>query len=38
VVDYGFDGFVLSPADGSLEQIKRFAIDVAPRVRAALPD
>jgi alkanesulfonate monooxygenase SsuD/methylene tetrahydromethanopterin reductase-like flavin-dependent oxidoreductase (luciferase family) len=38
VVDYGFDGFVLAPADGSLQQIERFAVDVAPRVRAALPD
>jgi alkanesulfonate monooxygenase SsuD/methylene tetrahydromethanopterin reductase-like flavin-dependent oxidoreductase (luciferase family) len=36
VEDYGFDGFILSPADGSLEQIKRFATEVAPRVRSAL--
>jgi hypothetical protein len=36
VSDFGFDGFVLSPANGSLDQIKRFALDVAPRVRAAL--
>jgi alkanesulfonate monooxygenase SsuD/methylene tetrahydromethanopterin reductase-like flavin-dependent oxidoreductase (luciferase family) len=36
VSELGFDGFVLSPADGSLDQLKRFAVDVAPRVRAAL--
>ena len=35
VRDFGFDGFVLSPADGSLEQIERFATEVAPAVREA---
>jgi alkanesulfonate monooxygenase SsuD/methylene tetrahydromethanopterin reductase-like flavin-dependent oxidoreductase (luciferase family) len=34
--DYGFDGFVLSPVDGSLRQIERFGTEVAPAVRAAL--
>jgi alkanesulfonate monooxygenase SsuD/methylene tetrahydromethanopterin reductase-like flavin-dependent oxidoreductase (luciferase family) len=36
VRDYGFDGFVLSPADGSLGQIERFGTEVAPAVRSAL--
>jgi alkanesulfonate monooxygenase SsuD/methylene tetrahydromethanopterin reductase-like flavin-dependent oxidoreductase (luciferase family) len=36
VRDYGFDGFVLAPADRSIEQIKRFAVDVVPGVRSAL--
>jgi hypothetical protein len=36
VRDFGFDGFVLSPADGSIEQIERFGVEVAPRVRAAI--
>jgi alkanesulfonate monooxygenase SsuD/methylene tetrahydromethanopterin reductase-like flavin-dependent oxidoreductase (luciferase family) len=34
--EYGFDGFVLSPAEGSLEQIERFATEVAPAVRSAV--
>jgi alkanesulfonate monooxygenase SsuD/methylene tetrahydromethanopterin reductase-like flavin-dependent oxidoreductase (luciferase family) len=34
--EYGFDGFVLAPADGSLEQIERFATEVAPAVRSAV--
>src|SRR3954466_13466325 len=33
VVDFGFDGFVLAPADGSLLQLERFATEVAPAVR-----
>jgi hypothetical protein len=36
VVDYRFDGFVLAPKDGSLEQLERFATEVAPAVRAAV--
>jgi alkanesulfonate monooxygenase SsuD/methylene tetrahydromethanopterin reductase-like flavin-dependent oxidoreductase (luciferase family) len=36
VTDFGFDGFVLSPADGSLGQIERFGEEVAPAVRARL--
>jgi hypothetical protein len=36
VGEYGFDGFILSPAEGSLEQIKRFGTEVAPGVRSAL--
>src|SRR3954468_19522254 len=35
VTDYGFDGFVLSPAGGSMEQIERFASEVAPALREA---
>jgi alkanesulfonate monooxygenase SsuD/methylene tetrahydromethanopterin reductase-like flavin-dependent oxidoreductase (luciferase family) len=35
VVDYGFDGFILAPTDGSLLQIERFATEVAPAVRKA---
>jgi alkanesulfonate monooxygenase SsuD/methylene tetrahydromethanopterin reductase-like flavin-dependent oxidoreductase (luciferase family) len=35
VRDLGFDGFVLAPANGSTEQIERFATVVAPAVRAA---
>jgi alkanesulfonate monooxygenase SsuD/methylene tetrahydromethanopterin reductase-like flavin-dependent oxidoreductase (luciferase family) len=36
VRDCGFDGFILSPADGSIEQIERFGTEVAPEVRAAV--
>jgi alkanesulfonate monooxygenase SsuD/methylene tetrahydromethanopterin reductase-like flavin-dependent oxidoreductase (luciferase family) len=36
VTEYGFDGFVLSPKDGSLRQIERFGTEVAPAVRAAV--
>src|SRR3954451_7483772 len=36
VVDFGFDGFVLAPADGSLQQLERFATEVAPAVREAV--
>ncbi|HEV3095797.1 MAG TPA: LLM class flavin-dependent oxidoreductase [Candidatus Dormibacteraeota bacterium] len=32
-VDYGMDGFILGPADDSAEQLRRFATEVAPRVR-----
>jgi hypothetical protein len=32
-VDYGMDGFILGPADDSGEQLRRFATEVAPRVR-----
>jgi alkanesulfonate monooxygenase SsuD/methylene tetrahydromethanopterin reductase-like flavin-dependent oxidoreductase (luciferase family) len=35
VVDFGFDGFVLSPKDGSVRQIERFGTEVAPAVRSA---
>jgi alkanesulfonate monooxygenase SsuD/methylene tetrahydromethanopterin reductase-like flavin-dependent oxidoreductase (luciferase family) len=35
VSDYGFDGFVISAGDDPLEQIERFAAEVAPAVRAA---
>ncbi|MEA2412394.1 MAG: hypothetical protein QOC77_2955 [Thermoleophilaceae bacterium] len=35
VSDYGFDGFVISVGDEPLEQIERFAAEVAPAVRAA---
>jgi alkanesulfonate monooxygenase SsuD/methylene tetrahydromethanopterin reductase-like flavin-dependent oxidoreductase (luciferase family) len=36
VRELGFDGFVLAPADGSLEQIERFGTEVAPAVREAV--
>jgi alkanesulfonate monooxygenase SsuD/methylene tetrahydromethanopterin reductase-like flavin-dependent oxidoreductase (luciferase family) len=36
VSEFGFDGFVLSPAEGSLAQIERFATEVVPGVRSAL--
>jgi alkanesulfonate monooxygenase SsuD/methylene tetrahydromethanopterin reductase-like flavin-dependent oxidoreductase (luciferase family) len=36
VRDFGFDGFVLSPKDGSIGQIERFGVEVAPRVREAV--
>jgi alkanesulfonate monooxygenase SsuD/methylene tetrahydromethanopterin reductase-like flavin-dependent oxidoreductase (luciferase family) len=36
VSDYGFDGFILSPVEGSVRQIERFATEVAPAVRSAL--
>ena len=36
VVDFGFDGFVFAPPDGSLLQIERFATEVAPAVRSAV--
>src|SRR3954469_10614556 len=36
VEEIGFDGFVLSPAGGSPEQIERFATEVAPGVREAV--
>ncbi len=32
-VDYGMDGYILGPADNPLEQLRRFAAEVAPRVR-----
>lgn len=35
VSDYGFDGFVISAGEDPLEQIERFAAEVAPAVRAA---
>jgi alkanesulfonate monooxygenase SsuD/methylene tetrahydromethanopterin reductase-like flavin-dependent oxidoreductase (luciferase family) len=36
VTEYGFDGFILSPKDGSLRQIERFGTEVAPAVRSAM--
>jgi alkanesulfonate monooxygenase SsuD/methylene tetrahydromethanopterin reductase-like flavin-dependent oxidoreductase (luciferase family) len=36
VREFGFDGFVLSPAEGSLAQIERFATEVVPGVRSAM--
>ncbi len=36
VTEYGFDGFVLSPKDGSVRQIERFGTEVAPAVRSAV--
>jgi alkanesulfonate monooxygenase SsuD/methylene tetrahydromethanopterin reductase-like flavin-dependent oxidoreductase (luciferase family) len=36
VTQYGFDGFVLSPKEGSLRQIERFGTEVAPAVRSAV--
>lgn len=32
-VDYGMDGYILGPADDSPEQLRRFATEIAPRVR-----
>ena len=32
-VDYGMDGFILGPPDDSADQLRRFATEVAPRVR-----
>jgi len=36
VRDYRFDGFILSPAEGSLLQIERFGTEIAPAVRSAV--
>jgi alkanesulfonate monooxygenase SsuD/methylene tetrahydromethanopterin reductase-like flavin-dependent oxidoreductase (luciferase family) len=35
-VEFGFDGFVLALAEGSLLQLERFATEVAPAVREAV--
>jgi alkanesulfonate monooxygenase SsuD/methylene tetrahydromethanopterin reductase-like flavin-dependent oxidoreductase (luciferase family) len=32
-VNYGMDGYIVGPADDSAEQLRRFATEVAPRVR-----
>ena len=32
-VDFGMDGYILGPTDDSTEQLRRFAMEVAPRVR-----
>jgi len=32
-VDYGMDGYILGPGENPLEQLRRFAAEVAPRVR-----
>jgi alkanesulfonate monooxygenase SsuD/methylene tetrahydromethanopterin reductase-like flavin-dependent oxidoreductase (luciferase family) len=34
--DYGIDGFVLWPADGSTQAVDRFASEIVPAVRSAL--
>ena len=35
-VDYGMDGYILGPGENPQEQLRRFAADVAPRVRENL--
>jgi len=32
-MDYGMDGYILGPSENPQEQLRRFAADVAPRVR-----
>lgn len=36
VLEYGMDSFVFGPADDPVNQVRRFADDVAPAVREAV--
>ncbi|MBE2999631.1 LLM class flavin-dependent oxidoreductase [Nocardiopsis sp. HNM0947] len=38
VLEYGMDTFVFGPSDGSVEQVERFAAEVAPAVRSMVAD